>query len=328
MHQRTLSALVAVAGITHAGCAHVTRNGTERFLLNRHSPAAARAAAAPSDTGATDGAPVLTLEEAIGKTRALMEKARPTPRQPVPTLEAQDPELKAALARITFDRSPAALVDLAAVYLRRGLTDRAYDYYSRATRMDSHYAPAYDGLARVWRDWGLAHLGLGDAYRAVYYAPKSAAVRNTLGTVLQALGLRREARAAYEKAVALDPNAAYAYNNLCYLSFLDGHARQAIAECNTAITLDAELTAAYNNLALTYAALGQPERARLEFERAGGVHAAAYNMGIVYMAKRQYQAAAEEFAHARSASSAPFDTNRRLRTALQRAAATRGQVTQ
>ena len=41
---------------------------------------------------------------------------------------------------------------------------------------------------RVWRDWGLPALALGDAHRAIYYAPQSASARNTYGTVMQALG--------------------------------------------------------------------------------------------------------------------------------------------
>ncbi len=46
-----------------------------------------------------------------------------------------------------------------------------------------------------------------DASRAVYYAPDSPVVHNTLGTVLQALGRRAEARAQYEKALAVDASA-------------------------------------------------------------------------------------------------------------------------
>ena len=51
---------------------------------------------------------------------------------------------------------------------------------------------------------------MGDAHRAVYYAPQSAAAHNTLGTIMQALGQDEAARSAYELASALDPKAAYA----------------------------------------------------------------------------------------------------------------------
>ena len=92
-------------------------------------------------------------------------------------------------------------------------------------------AEAYEGLARVWRDWGLPHLGVGDAHRATFYAPQSAAMHNTYGTMMQALGRYKDAKAAYELASTLDPSAAYAVNNLCYVSFLDGRIDAAIETC-------------------------------------------------------------------------------------------------
>ena len=60
----------------------------------------------------------------------------------------------------------------------------------------------------------MAHLGLGDAYRAVYYAPGSAAAHNTLGTLLAASGRWAAARVEFGRALALDPSAAYAAHNL------------------------------------------------------------------------------------------------------------------
>jgi Flp pilus assembly protein TadD len=152
----------------------------------------------------------------------------------------------------------------------------------------------------VWRDWGLPHLGLGDAHRAAYYASESAAVQNTLGTLLQALGYRTEARRAYQAALSLNADAAYALNNLCYLSFLEGKASQAISECRDALRIDPALSAARNNLALTYAAAGRPDLARPEFVEAGGAAAGAYNMGLVYLSQSRFAEAAGEFdaAHA------------------------------
>ena len=61
---------------------------------------------------------------------------------------------------------------------------------------------AYEGLARVWRDWGLPSSRSGDAQRATFYAPQSASARNTYGTVMQALGRYADATAAYQLAIA------------------------------------------------------------------------------------------------------------------------------
>ena len=179
---------------------------------------------------------------------------------------------------------------------QRRLLDRAYDYSSRSLRLDPTSAPAYERLARIWRDWGAPQVALGDVHRALYYAPKTASVRNTLGTILQSLGQRDAARRAYQSALALDGKAAYAYNNLCYLSFLEGRTERAILECQIALRLEPQLTAARNNLALTYAATGRPDLTRREFGLAAGPAATAYNMGMVYLSLNRYKEAASEFA--------------------------------
>ena len=84
------------------------------------------------------------------------------------------------------------------------MLDAAYRNFNRAIALNPRDAAAYEGLARVWRDWGLPALALGDAHRATYYAPQSASARNTYGTVMQALGRYDDARAAYELASRLD----------------------------------------------------------------------------------------------------------------------------
>ena len=171
-------------------------------------------------------------------------------------------------------------------------------------------ATAHERLARIWRDWGVPHLALSDISRAVYYAPTSASARNTLGTILQSLGQRAEARRAYMAALARDEKAAYAYNNLCYLSFLEGHANRAIVECQTALALAPELTAARNNLALTYAAIGRPDLARHEFTMASGPAATAYNMGVVYMSLKRFEDAAVQFTMAHASQRADYARRR------------------
>jgi Tfp pilus assembly protein PilF len=132
---------------------------------------------------------------------------------------------------------------------------------------------------------------LGSAYRATYFAPRSAAAWNTLGTILQSIGHDDSAEAAYRRAVALDSSAVYARNNLCYLAFLHGDGPQALAECSAALTSDPRFVPARNNLALTYAATGNEDRAQDEFSAAGGEAAGHFNAGIVLLAERRYSAA-------------------------------------
>ena len=130
-----------------------------------------------------------------------------------------------------------------------------------AGKEDPADALEYDGLARVWRDWGYPQLGLADAARAVFYAQRSAATHNTFGTLLQAIGHRGEARHEFETAADVDPTAAYALNNLCYLSFLEGALERAATECTAALRIDPTLRSARNNLALAQMAAGRGDLA-------------------------------------------------------------------
>ena len=92
------------------------------------------------------------------------------------------------------------------------------------------------------------NLGLADAYRAVFYSPRSPAAHNTLGTVLQALGLRDAARVEYERTLALDPGAAYAMNNICSLDLLEERPASAAAACRRALDIQPALVVALHNL--------------------------------------------------------------------------------
>jgi tetratricopeptide (TPR) repeat protein len=308
MKSTLTKAILLAAGVcVHAGCAgHTPPSLANRFMLHRGATQAKAVRTEP---------PSPTLEEAIGKVRRLMAEARPAPNGSTPTMEGRDPELMAARARLLASPTAANHLDVAAAYYRLGLLDNAYDSYMHALALSPHLGEAYDGVARIWRDWGLPHLGLGDAYRAVYYAPGSAAVENTLGTMLQALGHRDDARNAYELSHLLDPEAAYPLSNLCYLSFLEGKASSAIAQCQSALHADATFAPAHNNLALIYAAIGRLDLASREFARANPPAGAAFNMGVVLLAQNHYSQAAEQFELARTAQPSLVEAAERARQA-------------
>jgi Flp pilus assembly protein TadD len=173
------------------------------------------------------------------------------------TLEQMDATLSAALLRLTVLPNAENHRLVGEGYLRLHVIDLAYDHFQAALRLSSDDAAAYDGLARVWRDWGFPNLGLSDASRAVYYAPRSAAVRNTLGTLLLQLGQLDAARDAFDTALTFEPEAGYILNNLCYLDLAQGHSADALRSCNEAVRLDPNLTVARNNLILARAAAGE-----------------------------------------------------------------------
>jgi len=151
--------------------------------------------------------------DAVRKAVAAAQAARPKAAAAV-TIESHAGELRDALAALRAGPTPSAHVRVAEAYRHAGVLDQALDHFDYALKQDSKTAAAYDGRARIWREWGFPGLGKGDASRAVFFAPDSSSARNTLGTLLAAIGDCDGARSAYEQAVTLDPAAAYARANL------------------------------------------------------------------------------------------------------------------
>ena len=255
---------------------------------------------ADSSAEASARPPADTLSTFMAKVRKLSEEARPA-RAVAPTVEGTNPRLAAAVAAAALSPLPEHLRVAAHEYARMGITDRAHEYLMKWIALAPRDAAAHDALARLWRDSGLPHLGLGDAYRAIHYAPHSPITHNTLGTILHAIGNHKAARLHYERALQLDPSASYALTNVCYGHILAGAGRQAATACQRALDLDPRLAGARNNLALAQAMTGDLEGARLTFSAALAPADAYYNIGIVHLARRDYARATEAFEQARAA---------------------------
>ena len=247
--------------------------------------------------GCATGRPPQTPQPPSAAARSGPSEATPPapPTSDLPRIEAQDSRLSAALAALVAHPTAEAHRRVAAEYSRLHVFDYAFDHLKSALKLAPHDAAAFEGLARIWRDWGFPALALGEAYRAVYYAPRSAEVQNTLGTVLYAVGDLQEAERRFELARALDPDAAYVLSNLCYLSVMRGAAEQALDDCRRAVTLAPTVTAARNNLALAYAALGRQDLAEREFLAAGDRASGHFNIGVIHLAAGEYAQAAVAF---------------------------------
>ena len=258
-----------------------------------------RAAMPPSRTSGADTADLSSassLSEYIQKVRHVSAAAKPQPaKDAAETLEARDPALASDLLLVRSAPTAERHRAVAERYRELGVLDGAYRHFNAALALNPRDAAAYEGLARVWRDWGLPELAVGDAHRATFYAPQSASARNTFGTIMQALGRYSDARMSYELASWLDPKAAYALNNLCYLAFVRGHIDDAIDGCTAAIRLDPSLAAARNNLALAFAASGRMDLARAQFLDAGDGASGLYNTGIAYLASGDERSALAAF---------------------------------
>jgi len=295
-----LALLVCAAG----GCAGHQPPDTRSFFV-RGSQA--------STGGATYDAPKGTADSGGAGTKAQTTQAQAksdpsavsadsdAPKAPVPktddlpTLETTDANLGVAVAALKRHPTADGYVAVGNAYHRLGVFDQAVTNFQHALDLNSDLPAAAEGLARVWRDWGLPQFGLPYAYRALSAAPKSPSVENTLGTLLFALGDPEAARTHFEKAVVLDPRAVYALNNLCYVAFMLGNGGPAVARCNEALAISPDVTSIQNNLALVFAAEGHTDQAEQEFAKAGDNPALNFNMGIVQMARHEYRAAVEPF---------------------------------
>jgi tetratricopeptide (TPR) repeat protein len=232
-----------------------------------------------------------------------------------PTVETTNAALARTLAAMTAAPTAGAYRLAGAEYRRLGVFDRARTYLGRAIDLDPRDGAAFEERARVWRDEGWPAIALGDAHRAVSYAPESASAHNTLGTVRYSLGDLDGARIAFERALALDPAAAWAHSNLCYLAHLRGDDGAAVRHCERAIALAPDLSAAHNNLGLVHAASGRRAEALAAFTRAGGRAAGLYNLGIVHLARREYGEAVDAFTAALAEAPEMFDAWRRAKEA-------------
>jgi tetratricopeptide (TPR) repeat protein len=319
--------LAFIATLLVAGCAtvrpsEVTRPSAQPAVGQAADPAAGQEAG-PATSGSAVTVGGEDLSSYIRKVQALSSKARLARTEPE-TLEQVSPGLAAALALASATPTPRNL-DLAGdAYRNANILDQAYGKYAEASRLDPSNAAAWDGMARIWRDWGFPALALPDAWRAVYHAPDSPASHNTLGTVFYALGRTHEARAEFERALALDAGASYALNNLCYSWVTEGDSARAVGTCSQALALAPDLRPARNNLALAYAEQGDIEGARRQFAALGSPAARDFNMGIVHMAEGDFDAAAAAFARAAALEPGLPLLAERARQARQLAAGTPG----
>ena len=173
-----------------------------------------------------------TASHPDGPIQAIREISRFSPS--AADVDGTDVGLREALKAAQGTPSLATHLAAAQEYRRLGIFDRAFDHLDSGAQFNEHDAGVNDAMARTWRDWGLPGMGLSNAYRAVYAAPRSATVRHTLGTLLHALGRRADAEQSFRQVVDLDPLAWYGWQNLCHLTMSDGRTREAIALCQRA----------------------------------------------------------------------------------------------
>ena len=193
--------------VSATGCA--TRSTSSPFIIKNGS--------GPVDVGHGVGFKKIDrgqIERA--RREALARRAAAAPEQ-LRSIEGTDVALRNALAALGQLESAAAHVAVAQQYWRLHVYDAVYDHYTDAIRLEPRNVTAWDGRARVWRQWHMTEPALSDAHRARYFGPERPDVLNTLGTILEQAGQCGAARDAYASALKLDPSAAWAKDNLVRL---------------------------------------------------------------------------------------------------------------
>jgi len=241
--------LFLLTALAVGGCATHRPTSIADQFVRRGEPSVRLGDGADRDRPAEE-----SLATFIEKVRQLSMAMRPAPAGTATIVETSNRELAEALAREAAHPTAETHRTVGEIYARLGVLDLAYGRFALAIKTDGRDAAAYDQMARVWRDWGFPNLGLGDAYRAVYYAPRSPSASNTLGTLLQALGQPAPALNAYRRTLALEPDAAYALNNVCSALLDMQKPDEALAACQRAVQLDPTLLVAQRNLAAVVAA--------------------------------------------------------------------------
>jgi tetratricopeptide (TPR) repeat protein len=211
----------------------------------------AKASPAPPDEG---GASPEELERARALSKELARspaagpgvagRAKTVKSEGALPLEASDTALKEALAELARGESAPTHRAVADAYRRLGVLDIAFEHYRTALRFDTQDGAAHDGLARIRRDWGQLDLALSDAQRARHFAPATAEVVNTQGTIYWALGRHADALEAFQRAALLYPRAAWAHSNHCQAAAVVGQRSRAVAACRRAVALDPSLAPA------------------------------------------------------------------------------------
>lgn len=91
---------------------------------------------------------------------------------------------------------------------------------------------------------------------------------NELGILLARDGNLREAEAKFEEAVRLDATLGRAWNNLANIAYLQGDTKKAFDRYETALRVGGDNAIVLINLALLRFEMGQPDLARVAFDRA------------------------------------------------------------
>jgi tetratricopeptide (TPR) repeat protein len=152
-------------------------------------------------------------------------------------------------------------------YMAEGLLDRAISHFNRALKggpsVEVHF-----NLANAHAAKGEFDKSIVQYLNALRLNPDDSEAHYNLGFVYERKGLLDRAIEHYRESLELMPEFVGAYNNLGINYLKKGDYEKAMEYLNKAIELDPEYANAYFNRGRVHEALGEPELAERDYERA------------------------------------------------------------
>jgi tetratricopeptide (TPR) repeat protein len=115
------------------------------------------------------------------------------------------------------DATPALLMLTARTYAATGDLQSSEQMLRRLLQKDASYLPAYSALGQLYLRQRKLEAALAEFESIVQREEKPVAALTLIGIILESQGKSTEARAKFERALALDPSAPVAANNLAWM---------------------------------------------------------------------------------------------------------------
>jgi tetratricopeptide (TPR) repeat protein len=211
-------------------------------------------------------------------------------------LEQKHPVVASLLEKIQHDpNNPQNHYELASVYHRLQIFDKALLEYEKAIEAASENPEYYEGVGRLWRDWGTPTSGINYLQKALDLRSSYPEAWNTLGTIYDQLRNFSQAQRCYLNALVLNSELDFVYSNLSFSYLQTGEVQEAIYYGERAVQLNPNLIQARNNLGAAYGMADDFVRAIEQFKLIGDEAEAHNNLGVLLLKKQRNVEAMEEF---------------------------------
>jgi tetratricopeptide (TPR) repeat protein len=165
-------------------------------------------------------------------------------------------------------RNARAYNNLGYIYLERGQTDQALEYFLTAVSFRPDYADARDNVGVAYYEKGMFAAAVGQFRNALALQPGSADIHHNLGLAYVQMGLKDDALAEFEAAIKIAPDNYEIYNDMGVVYREKGLTDMAIGSFRKAISLKPDYAGAHYNIGLAYQAMGAGGKAMEHLQKA------------------------------------------------------------